>query len=188
MEKINKANQTMGMIRCAFTFMDEDMFVYLFKAFVHSLLEYANAVWNPHKAKDINAVESLQRRATKLIPNLKDLTYTERLQTLKLPTLIYRRTRGDMIETYKILKIYNENVTPVIKLNAATTRGNRLKMLWFRPNKDIRKFAFTNRIVNIWNKLPDDVVNARNLITFENRHDKFWANSDFKCNFKAPLP
>ena len=49
-EKIKKANQTMGMIRRAFTFIDEDMFVCLFKAFVRPQLEYANAVWNPYKA------------------------------------------------------------------------------------------------------------------------------------------
>ena len=123
------------------------------------------------------------RSFIQLIPNLKNLTYTECLQKLKLSTLIYRQTRGDMIETYKILNNYNENVTPLIKLNAATTRGNK-----FRPNKDIQKFAFTNRIVNIWNKLPGDVVNVKNLITFENRLHKFWAKSDFKYDFKAPLP
>ena len=176
------------MIRRAFTFMDEDMFICLFKAFVRPQLEYANAVWNPHKFKDINAIENVQRRATKLIPNLNNLTYTERLQKLKLPTLVYRRTRGDMIETYKILHNYNEDVTPVIKMNNTSTRGNSLKMLKFRPRKDIRKFSFTSRIVNTWNKLPDDVVNARNLITFEKLLDKFWANSNFKYDFRAPLP
>ena len=59
-EKINKANQTMGMIRCAFTFMDEDMFVCLFKAGVRPQFE--------------SPVESVHRRATKLISNLKNLT------------------------------------------------------------------------------------------------------------------
>ena len=187
-EKINKANQTMGMIRRAFTFLDEDIFVCLFKAFVRPQLEYANAVWNPHKAKDINAVENVQRRATKLIPSLTTMTYTERLQKLKLPTLVYRRTRGDMIETYKILNNYNEDIMPIIKLNRSATRGNSLKMLKSRPKRDIRKFSFTNRIVNIWNKLPDEVVNARNMLSFEKQLDKFWANSEFKYDFKAPLP
>ena len=74
-ETINKANQTMGMIRRAFISIDESMFVCLFKAFVRPQLEYANAVWSPYKVKDINAVENVQRRATKLIPSLKELTY-----------------------------------------------------------------------------------------------------------------
>ena len=121
-EKINKANQTMGMIRRAFTFLDEDMFVCLFKAFVRPQLEYAYREWNPYKAKDINAVENVQRRATKLIPSLNAMTYTERLQKLKLPTLVYRRTRSDMIETYTILNNYNEYITPVIKSNKSALR------------------------------------------------------------------
>ena len=148
-EKINKANQMMGMIRRAFTFIDEDMFLCLFKAFVRPQLEYANAIWNPYKAKGINAIENVQRRATKLIPSLQKMSYTERLQKLKLPTLVYRRTRGDMIETYKILHNYNEEITPIIKPNTSATRGNSLKMLKPRFNRDIRKFSFTNRIVNV---------------------------------------
>ena len=66
-----------------------------------------------------------------------------------------------MVETYKILKSYDEEITPVINHNKAATRGNSLKMLKSRPKKDIRKFSFTNRIVNMWNKLPDEVVLAK---------------------------
>ena len=75
-----------------------------------------------------------------------------------------------------------------LKLNTSATRGNSLKMLKPRFNRDIRKFSFTSRIVNIWNKLPDEVVAARNLLVFEKLIDKFWANSEFKYDFKAPFP
>ena len=44
------------------------------------------------------------RRATKLIPELKDMTYTERLKKLKLPSLAHRRRSGDMLQTFKIIK------------------------------------------------------------------------------------
>jgi hypothetical protein len=64
-------------------------------------LEYANSVWNPYKKKHITALENVQRRATKLIPGFKDMTYENRLRKLKLPTLAYRRKRGDMIEAFK---------------------------------------------------------------------------------------
>ena len=111
-EKINKANRIMGMIRRAFTYLDEEMFLCLFKAFVRPHVEYANAVWNPYKAKDVLAVENVQRRATKLLPSLKSLSYSERLKKLKLPTLVYRRARGDMIETYKLLMSYNDEICP----------------------------------------------------------------------------
>ena len=57
----------------------------------------------PHYTKDIRKLEGVQRRATKQLGNLKDLEYKERLKQLELPTLVYRRMQGDMIEVYKIL-------------------------------------------------------------------------------------
>ena len=53
--------------------------------------------------KHITALENVQRQATKLIPGYKELDYKERLKRLNLPTLSYRRLRGDTIEIYKIL-------------------------------------------------------------------------------------
>ena len=94
-EKINKANSMMGLIRRSFIYMDEDMFKKLFKAIVHPHLEYANSVWHPTNIKDITAIENVQRRATKYLPTMKNLSYEERLQKLGLPTLQYRRLRGD---------------------------------------------------------------------------------------------
>jgi len=74
----------------------------------------------------------VQMRATKLIRSLRGLSYTERLQKLKLPTLKYRRLRGDMIELYKMVTgKYNED--SCIKFNFVShevnqTRGNKFKI------------------------------------------------------------
>ena len=65
-------------------------------------LEYANSVWFPHKSRDIKEIEKVQKRATKLVINLKKISYTNRLQRLKLPTLKYRILCGDMIEVFKM--------------------------------------------------------------------------------------
>jgi hypothetical protein len=70
---------------------------------VRSHLEYANLVWFPYKKEDIRNLEKVQRRATKLIPSLRKLSYDVRIKRLKLPTLVFRRHRGDMIEVYKIV-------------------------------------------------------------------------------------
>ena len=70
---------------------------------MRNLLEYAIAAWHPYKKKDIDMIEKVQRRATKIVPSLKHLTYPERLKELNIPTLSYRRIRGDMIETFKIM-------------------------------------------------------------------------------------
>ena len=59
--------------------------------------------WFPtfQKLKNIRKLESVQRRATN--PSLYDLSYTERLQRLNLPSLLYRRSRMDLITAYKIM-------------------------------------------------------------------------------------
>jgi len=81
-------------------------FILLYKSMVRPHLEYANSVWCPYKIGDIKDIEKVQKRATKLIINLKYKSYTDRFQRLKLPTLKYRRLPGDMIEVffYKITR------------------------------------------------------------------------------------
>ena len=59
--------------------------------------DYASVIWNPYKEKYNEQIEKIQRRATKTLPNLKHLSYVERLKKLKLPCLKYRRIRGDLI-------------------------------------------------------------------------------------------
>ena len=103
-EKVNKANRVMGVIRRTYTYLNESTFLSSYKALVRPLLEYANQVWAPHSVKYIEIIENVQRRATKCIPGLVGMEYPERVRSLKLPTLAYRRLRGDMIETFKILQ------------------------------------------------------------------------------------
>ena len=63
--------------------------------------------------KDIEALEKVQKRATKILPQLKHITYSDRLKACKLPTLHYRRIRGDMIKTYKIMTAkYDMEIAP----------------------------------------------------------------------------
>ena len=103
-------------------FLNEEIFVPLYKSLVRSHFDYGMSVWTPHLVKYIKAIESVQRRATKMIPTIKDLSYSERFKKLKLPTLAYRRARGDMIEVYKIvIDIYDPKTT------------NNLFKKWLRP-------------------------------------------------------
>jgi len=69
---------------------------------IRAHLEYAVSVWYPHYQTLIEKLEKVQKRATKLVITIKKLHYEERLRRLKLPTLKYRRIRGDMIKLYKI--------------------------------------------------------------------------------------
>ena len=113
--KINKRNSTMGLIRRTMEYMDEENFRLLYTALVRPHLEYANGVWSPYlkkKQQHTTATENAQRRATRLVPGLSKLSYKERLRRLRLPTLSYRRYRGDMIEVFKITHgLYDGDVT-----------------------------------------------------------------------------
>ena len=81
----------------------------LYKAIVRPHLEYCIQAWNPYLRKYVDMLDKIQRRATKLIPGLRDLTYEERLKECGLTTLETRRLRGDQIEVFKILNGY-ENI------------------------------------------------------------------------------
>ena len=70
---------------------------------VRSHLDYCSSVWAPYRKGDIEALEKVQKRATKILPGLKNLPYSARLKICKIPTLHYRRIRGYMTETYKIV-------------------------------------------------------------------------------------
>ena len=71
---------------------------------VRSHLDYAISLWSPYKQNYKDAIENVQRRATKQLPCMKNIPYQERLEILKLPTLAYRRSRGGMIGYINCLK------------------------------------------------------------------------------------
>ena len=106
-------------------------------------------VWSPYRKGDIEALEKVQKRATKMIPALKNLPYKDRLKACDMSTLHYSRVRGDMIETYKILsEKYDTNVVPNLKTGIQAIRGNDLRIFKTRFKYDLRKFYFTNRVVD----------------------------------------
>jgi len=119
-----------GIIKRNFKYLEKDAFINLYKAMVRSHLEYAVSVWSPRYKKDIEIIEKVQRRATKLVRGCKGKTYKDRLKYLNLPTLKYRRLRGDMLETYKILNDINDSeAAPLFELSSTKrTRGNDKKL------------------------------------------------------------
>jgi hypothetical protein len=188
-EKINKCNQMLGIIKRNFRNIDKRTFFLLYVALVRSHIDYANSVWAPFKVCLITALEKVQKRATKMVKDCKKLSYPDRLKLLQLPTLKFRRVRGDMIETYKILNgIYDSQVLPVLsRNNDCRTRGNSLKLLHVRSKYDIRKFSFASRIVNLWNSLPDEVVLSDTVNAFKNNLDNHWKNEEMYYNWKTSI-
>ena len=141
---------------------------------VRSHLEYAEAVWNPHYQEYIEKLERVQMRATKLLHK----PYSARLKCLKLPTLKFRRIRGDLIELYQMINnIYDKDISLCFNFAPCTvTRGSSKKIFVQHCKYDLRKHYFLNRVTHLWNGLPESVVSAPTVNTFKNRLDRFWEN------------
>ena len=131
---------------------------------------------------DIKNLEKVQRRATKLIPGYKQLAYNQRLRKLNLPSLKYRRMRGDLITAYKILNnISDIRVTDkLLTLDSGIrTRGHHQKLYKNRCMSELRRNSFTFRIVDNWNALPPQVVEAETIQKFEIELDKYMGDEMF---------
>ena len=140
-------------------------------------MEYCIQAWAPYYAKDILLLEKVQRRATKLVWGLKDLSYEERLERLKLFSLEERRLRGDLIQTFKLLT-GKENVDYEILFNRSTNhlRGHSFKLSKSQCNKLCRRRFFSQRVIDIWNSLSEFIVSAPSTNTFKKRIDNNWKN------------
>ena len=124
-DKFNKANQIMGIIRRTMVYLNRHNFNLLYTSLVRPHLDYGNVVWSPFIKSNITLTENLQRRATRYVPDINKLEYKERLEALNLPTLQYRRFRADMIETYKITYGHFEDNCFQFEMKSTNTRGHQ---------------------------------------------------------------
>ena len=165
----NKANKILGLINRTFLFKDEQTILKLYKSLVRPHLEYAQQFWCPSLQKDMLKLESVQRRATKLIPSLRSLPYNNRLKKSNLFSLKYRRLRGDLIELYKI--VTNTSALSFEKYFNFSQTGLRSNGLKLEPRKKKGAYFFT-RVTPHWNALHSSTVSAPSLSSFKKRLDK----------------
>ena len=175
---ISRASQILAVVRRAFANIDEVTLPLLYKSMVRPLLEYGNTIWGPHGKTDQKKLERVQRRATKMVASIKNLPYPQRLRRLGLPSLFYRRRRGDMLTVYQLLRggmdVQAEKF--VTRHEYDQTRGHAWKLYKPRATSLTRRNAFSIRIVNDWNALPASVVAAESLSRFKARLDRHWSN------------
>ena len=178
---VKKANTVLGMIKRNIVYKNKDSMVSLYKALVRPRLEFCIQAWSPYLRKDIDMIERVQRRATKLIEGYHNFSYEDRLKKTGLILLEKRRVRGDLIQVFKMLKGFDKvdfRIFFEISSNDKT-RGHSFKLVKKGSKGDIRKNFFTQRVVNSWNSLPQVVVDADTINCFKNRLDKFdkyWSN------------
>ena len=175
---IAKANSRLGLIRNTFTELPAKTLLPLYKTLVRPILEYAMVIWKPFLKKDIDDVEKVQRRATKLVRSIKDLPYPDRLKSLKLDSLQFRRRRNDVLQVFRIVKNFdNINTDSFFKFQTyGSTRGHELKLVKPRAKSNIRLYSFSHRVINDWNGLKDETIKSKTLNSFKNALEKEWKN------------
>jgi hypothetical protein len=147
----------------------------MFVSFCRPKLEYNTCVWSPYLKKDIEMIEKVQRRYTKRIQGLHELTYAERLNMLGLDSLEYRRLVFDLCMTYCICRgLVDLRFEEFFTYAPAqySTRGHSFKLLAPLTRCSARKNFFANRVINPWNSLPQSVVSAGSLPCFKARLKK----------------
>jgi hypothetical protein len=172
---ILKANRILGQLKHSFVHFDTELIKLLYTSMIRPHLEYINSVWNPYLKEDINSLEKVQKRATK-IGCLKNMNYENRLKKLGLTTLAERRERGDLIQFFKINndidKVKWHHPPQILNTN---TRGHNLKFeRQLTKTSEARFRFFTNRVIHKWNELPRYVVESNSINEFKNGLDRYY--------------
>jgi hypothetical protein len=178
-------NKVLGLLQKTFKAIDVKLAKTLYTSFVRPLLEYGVAAWSPYMIGDIDTIEKVQRRATKIPSETRNLDYEQRLKVFNLQTLENRRVRGDLIQQYKLnnglekINWVNDQIkTPSLSAEgpANSIRGHSQRILSEQTRVNCRRNFYKNRVVRHWNKLENEIINCKSLNAFKNNIDKWFEN------------
>ena len=167
---VAKAHQRANIILRCFLSRNITSLVKAFKVYVRPLVEYNSIIWSPQQKQHIECVERVQRCFTKRLPGMNHLSYDERLKCTGLQCLELRRLQFDLIWCYKIVfGLVNVDSSDFFHSNTCIiTRGHPYKLYKQHCKKRNRAEFFTQRVLNLWNSLPQDTVNFNSLFVFKN--------------------
>jgi len=166
-----KANHTLGCIKRSMARTSREVILPLYSALMRPHMEYCIQLWSPQHKNDMDVLEWVQRRATKIIQGLQYLSYEDRLRELWLFILEKRRLRGDLRAAFQYLKgTYRKDGEGLFtRVCSDRTRGNGCKPKDGRFRLDTREKFFTMMVVKHWNRLPREAVDAPSLEVFKAR-------------------
>ncbi|KAF7239250.1 RNA-directed DNA polymerase from mobile element jockey [Varanus komodoensis] len=170
---VKRANATLGCIARSVASRSREVLLPLYTTLVRPPLEYCVQFWSPHYRKDIARLESVQRRATRLVASLQGMPYEVRLREPGLFSLEKRRLRGDMLATYRYVRGCHMEMGRDLFSPAeeGRTRSNGAKLREPKFHLDARKHFLTVRTPKVWNGLPQEVVEAPSVWVFKDRLD-----------------
>ena len=169
-----KAHLEINRIRRTFISRSPNFIGNMFKLYVRPHMEYCVEVWNPQMQGDIQMMERVQNKMSRLIYNGRNLPHTERNKLIGVTSHQVRRLRGDLINIYKK---YDDEKLFSPRINERTLRGHNKCLTMPIINNNIKKHSFSVRSINLWNSLPSDIVNSSSLNVFKKNIDIFLGDS-----------
>jgi hypothetical protein len=168
-----KANQRSSLILRCFKSRDPAVLSRAFTVYVRPLLEYCSQVWSPCYVTDVRKVESVQRRFTRRLVGMQTLSYSDRLNKLKLESLELRRLKFDLLYVYKMFKGLVNLDCSIFQLSTVLhLRGHSCKLVKPVANINIRCHSFACRIIDAWNSLPQTTIIAPSVNAFKKSLNK----------------
>ena len=167
----SKAHHRASLILRTFRSRDPKLLFKAFTVFVRPLLEYCSPVWAPVFKTDIDIIERVQRRFTKKLFGMRNLTYGDRLNKLNVDTLELRRLKSDLTMIFKIIhhdiKLDFDYFFGLRSVEYRVTRGHCFKLLKPICNNNARQFSFACRRIDAWNSLSNNVVCSQSAQVFK---------------------
>lgn len=179
------ARAVLGQITRAFHYRDKRIFKNLYVQYVRPHLEFAGPAWAPWTQEDMEILEKVQRKAVGMMSGLKGQDYGEKLKEIGLDSLQARREDADLTQTFKIMGRIDK-VDPETWFRTVGQRGqrdtrataDRTRLQNQRTRTEMRRHFFSNRVVEPWNRLPQEIREVPNVHQFKKQVLKLRRTAD----------
>ena len=175
-EAAQRANAVLGQISRAFHFRDRRVFVQLYKQYVRPHLEFSVPAWSPWTQGDRETLEKIQKRAIRMISGLKGSTYEEKLREVGILSLEDRRTKYDLVQTFKIIRgfddVRSDTWFELVGVDPARVTRHTIDPLNIKrqiPRCEIRRNFFSQRVTEKWNLIPSEVKLSKSVLIFKKK-------------------